>query len=27
MPTSFRLSTRRLGELVLERGRVTADQL
>jgi len=26
-PTSFRLSTRRLGELVLERGRVTPDQL
>jgi type IV pilus assembly protein PilB len=27
MPTSFRLSTRRLGELVLDRGRVTPDQL
>ncbi|MFI5371499.1 MAG: GspE/PulE family protein, partial [Candidatus Eisenbacteria bacterium] len=27
MPTSFRLSTRRFGELVLERTRVTADQL
>jgi type IV pilus assembly protein PilB len=27
MPTSFRLSTRRLGELVLERGQVTSEQL